>query len=110
MGNDFAHAGYYFCSITLNYLLLIMEKSFYISPRVIDTINSLPESDRQAITLALSHEFILGNDPYNHLTPVQGMLYAMIRHYVEQDTERNRRLASEATASTSASPFRAVGA
>lgn len=87
-----------------------MANSFYISPRVIDTINSLPAPDRKALTAALSREFILGSDPYCELTPTQGILYAMIRHYVEQDTEHNRRLTSEATAAVSASPFRAVGA
>ena len=87
-----------------------MANSFFISPRVIDTVNSLPDVDRQAITSALSREFILGTDPYSGLTPIQGMLYAMIRHYVEQDTEHNRRLTSEASAASSASPFRAVGA
>ena len=87
-----------------------MANSFYISPRVIDTINSLPEPDRQAITAALSRDFILGADPYSELSPTQGILYAMIRHYVEHDTEQNRRLTSEAAAAITISPFRSVGA
>lgn len=86
-----------------------MANSFYISPRVIDTVSSLPEADRLAISAALSREFLLGGDPYSVLTPVQGMLYAMIRHYVQQDTERHNRLVEDASGAES-SPFRAVGA
>ena len=86
-----------------------MANAIFISPRVIDTITSLPSDDRQTITAALSHEFILGGDPYTMLTPVQGIVYAMIRHYVEQDTERNRRMIDEASGAESSS-FRAVGA
>lgn len=56
---------------------------------MIDTVNSLPPADRIPISNALSAEFILGNDPSESLTPMQNMLYAMIRFYVVQDTERN---------------------
>lgn len=86
-----------------------MANSYYISPRVIDTVSSLPEADRCAISAALNHEFLLGGDPYTLLTPVQGMLYAMISHYVRQDTERHNRLIREASGAER-SPFRAVGA
>ncbi|MDE6378109.1 MAG: hypothetical protein K2K72_05130 [Duncaniella sp.] len=86
-----------------------MAHSFYISPRVIDTVSSLPEADRLAISAALSCEFLLGGDPYELLTPVQGMLYAMIHHYGEQDTERQLRLVENATGAER-SPFRALGA
>lgn len=89
-----------------------MVRSIYISPRVIDTITSLPDTDRKVITEALSLEFILGGDPFSLLTPVQGMIYTMIRHYVEQDSARNSRLTSQADALSSDAPgsFRAVGA
>ncbi|WP_286526053.1 hypothetical protein [Duncaniella freteri] len=66
-----------------------MATPFVISSRVIDTVNSLPPADRIPISNALSAEFILGNDPSESLTPMQNMLYAMIRFYVVQDTERN---------------------
>lgn len=66
-----------------------MANSFFISVRVIDTVNSLPVSDRLPISNALTTEFLLGGDPNEGLTPIQAMLYAMIRHYVVQDTERN---------------------
>ena len=62
-----------------------MATPFVISSRVIDTVNSLPPEDR----ISISAEFILGNDPSESLTPMQNMLYAMIRFYVVQDTERS---------------------
>lgn len=65
-----------------------MATSFIISRRVIDTVNSLPITDRIPISNALSAEFILGMDPSESMTPLQNMLYAMIRFYVVQDTER----------------------
>lgn len=71
-----------------------MATPFYISPRVIDTITSLPAEDRIPISNALSTEFILGIDPTDMLTPMQAMLYAMIKFYVKQDTERNRQATS----------------
>lgn len=67
---------------------------FIISPRVVNTINALPAADREPISRALSREFILGEDPEQTLTPVQCMVYAMIRFYVNQDTERGLSLAS----------------
>lgn len=76
-------------SITTTILLTkISHAMFIISPRVVNTINSLPVADREPISRALSREFILGEDPEQTLTPVQCMVYAMIRFYVNQDTER----------------------
>ena len=76
-----------------------MSTPVYISPRVIDTVTSLPVEDRIPISNALSMEFILGIDPTDTLTPMQGMLYAMIKFNVTQDTKRNR------TATSSANPL-----
>ncbi len=59
-----------------------------ITPRVVNTINSLPVAERGAISSALAQEFILGRDPAETLTPVQAMIYAMIRSYVTRDTRR----------------------
>ena len=78
----------------------------YFSSRVIDTVNSLPAADRNPISNALSMEFILGIDPADTLTPMQNMLYAMIRFYVTQDTERNRMAEQAAVGSTSFEPRR----
>lgn len=68
-----------------------MANNFFLSSRVIKTVRSLPFEDRYPISNALKTEFVLGADPYVNLTPVQGMLYAMIRFYVIQDSERNMR-------------------
>lgn len=46
-----------------------MNSSVIISPRVIDTINSLSSADRTPISNALSMEFILGQNPEDTLTP-----------------------------------------
>ncbi len=60
-----------------------------ITPHVVNTINSLPEQERSAISSALANEFILGRDPNESLTPVQAMLYSMISFYVRRDTRRH---------------------
>ncbi|MCM1356702.1 MAG: hypothetical protein NC212_09900 [Staphylococcus sp.] len=65
-----------------------MNASIIISPRVIDTINSLQPTDRTSISNALSMEFILGQNPENTLTPMQNIIYAVIRFYVNQDSRR----------------------
>lgn len=67
-----------------------MNSSVIISPRVIDTINSLSSADRAPISNALSMEFILGQNPEDTLTPTQSIIYAVIRFYVTQDTARHR--------------------
>lgn len=66
----------------------IMENSVIISPRVINTINSLQSEDRIPITNALSMEFILGNNPEHTLTPNQQIIYAVIRFYVNHDSKK----------------------
>lgn len=66
-----------------------MNSAFVISPRVINTINSLPQGDRETISHALSMELFFGRDPEEGLTPIQCVVYAMIRQYVDQDTRRS---------------------
>ncbi len=68
-----------------------MNPSVIISPRVIDTINSLKPVDRAPISNALGMEFILGQNPEGTLTPMQNIIYAVIRFYVTQDSERQAR-------------------
>ncbi|MDE6061784.1 MAG: hypothetical protein K2G00_03375 [Duncaniella sp.] len=62
-----------------------MKTPLVISSRVIDTINSLQPLDRTIISNALSMEFILGQT----LTPMQSIIYAVIRYYVTQDSKRH---------------------
>ena len=65
-----------------------MATHVYFSRRVIDTVTSLPQEDRIAISNALGIEYILGMDPTETLTPLQNILYAMIKFYVRQDASR----------------------
>ena len=65
-----------------------MKTPLIISPRVIHTINSLQPSDRASITNALGMEFILGQNPDKMLTPMQSIIYAVVRFYVTQDSQR----------------------
>lgn len=61
---------------------------YIISNRVVDTINRLPDKDRLPISRALSANLLHGIPPESTLTPLQCIVYTMIRHYVKQDTER----------------------
>ncbi len=65
-----------------------METTYVITPHVINTINSLPVEERIAITAALAGEIILGTESTSTLTPVQEIIFSMIRQYVRRDTER----------------------
>lgn len=62
-----------------------MNQAIIITPHVINTIKSLPERERSAITNALAEEMILGGSD-TVLSPYQRMLYSIIRFYVERDT------------------------
>lgn len=75
-----------------------MANSVYFSPRIIDTVSSLPAQDRMAVSNALSMEFILGIDPTDTLTPMQNIIYNMIKFYVRQDASRMADTFSSATA------------
>lgn len=63
-----------------------MNAPVFFSPRVISTINSLPDTDRKAIASAIAGEFILGSDVTSDLTPIQSLVMAIIRQYVQHDT------------------------
>lgn len=65
-----------------------MTSPFFISNRVINTIQSLPEDDRIALSVALVGEMLLGADASCELTPIQALAYQIIRSYVEQDTRK----------------------
>lgn len=65
-----------------------MGSAIVITPNVINTINSLPVDERLAITAALAGELFLGKEAASTLTPVQAMIFSMIKDYVSRDTER----------------------
>ena len=60
--------------------------SILITTHVINTINSLPDEERTAIANTLAAELILGEKPEDSLSPMQEMIYSIIRFYVKQDT------------------------
>lgn len=66
-----------------------MNGSILISSHVIDTINSLPLEERVAVSSALVGEMILGKAPCDDsLSPIETLLYTVIRQYVRQDSAR----------------------
>lgn len=62
-----------------------MDLGFSISTHVINTINALPQKERIDISAALTAEFLLGEDPREHLNAFENILYTVIRYYVERD-------------------------
>lgn len=71
-----------------------MNSAIYLSPRVINTINALPENDRIAVASAIAGELILGDRASGHLTPMQTLAFTIIRSYVMSDTNRLERAIS----------------
>ena len=65
---------------------LTKQQSILISPRVINTINSLPEDERIAVVSAFVGDMIMGVRVEDSLTPIQTMLYAVIKSYVQRDS------------------------
>ena len=65
---------------------LTKQQSILISPRVINTINSLPEDERIAVVSAFVGDMIMGVKVEDSLTPIQTMLYAVIKSYVQRDS------------------------
>lgn len=55
------------------------------SPRAEKAIRNLPESDRNAIVSALKAEYLFGANPDEMLTPVQAILYCIIKSYIDRD-------------------------
>lgn len=65
-----------------------LKDSIVITPHVINTINSLPKEERVAVASAFISEMIMGVNPEDELTPLQTMLYSVIRFYVQQDSAK----------------------
>lgn len=60
--------------------------SFFISQRVINTVQSLPDALRDKIVGALAADLLLGQSPESTLNPMQMVYYIMIKDYVNRDT------------------------
>lgn len=65
-----------------------MNNGFVISPDVLNTISSLPEQERLSIVCALAGEMLLGIKRDNGLSPMEKVIYTIIRQYIRRDTER----------------------
>ena len=66
-----------------------MTSPFVISSRVIETVKSLPDEERRIISSALAEELLCGEDPVKKMSPLQAMLYSVVRYYVKRDSERS---------------------
>lgn len=66
-----------------------MQNSVIISQHVINTIKSLPDTDRKAIAYAMATEILLNENPCENLSGFQSMIYTMIKFYVDRDTQRH---------------------
>lgn len=64
-----------------------MNKTFVISDDVINTINSLPEEDRIAISAAITGEMICGHNVEGNLNSMQRIILSIIRASVKRSTE-----------------------
>ncbi len=64
-----------------------MLQPIVITPKVISTIQSLPEEERVTIAGAIAKEMILGDSDVS-LSPVQRIIYAMIQSYIRHDSHR----------------------
>ncbi|MBR3830594.1 MAG: hypothetical protein IKJ52_05020 [Muribaculaceae bacterium] len=65
-----------------------MNNSIVISSHVINTINSLPKEEQITVASAFVSEMIMGENPEGELSPLQTMLYSVIRFYVQQDSAK----------------------
>lgn len=70
-----------------------MSTGFVITPNVLNTINSLPEQERLSIVCTLAGEMLLGVKREEGLSPMEKVIYAIIRQYIQRDTERIGNLA-----------------
>lgn len=65
-----------------------MKNSIVITPHVINTLKSLSGDEQQAIANALVQEVVLGEPKKLPLSPIQEMVYSIIKFYVRQDSHR----------------------
>lgn len=65
-----------------------MKNSIVITPHVINTLKSLSGDEQLAIANALVQEMVLGEPKKMPLSPIQEMVYSIIKFYVRQDSHR----------------------
>jgi len=65
-----------------------MNQSILITPRVLQAINALPMDERVAVVSAIAGEMFLGHAPGSALSPMETIIYSMIRSYIQHDSQR----------------------
>ncbi len=66
----------------------MMPSTYQFSDRVNKSLNSLPADMKSPIEEALIAEMTTGESPESVLTPVQMIVYLMIRDYARRDSRR----------------------
>lgn len=64
------------------------QQAIVITPNVINTLRALPMEERLNVASALAGEMLLGVGVATDLEPDQGLVYAILRNYVEQASAR----------------------
>lgn len=67
-----------------------MQAIFHVSDHVNNVINALPQAMQAPIRNALEGEILAGVTPENILTPIQMMVYVMIRDCYRREMRRTR--------------------
>ena len=65
-----------------------INRSIVITPQVLNTLRSLPYEERLSVASALASEMLLGTGEINDLAPEESMVYAILRSYVKQASDR----------------------
>ncbi len=65
-----------------------MKNSIVITPHVINTLKSLSGDEQLVIANALVQEIVLGEPKKMPLSPIQEMVYSIIKFYVRQDSHK----------------------
>ena len=65
-----------------------MSSPVFISANVLNTLRSLPETERINIASALVCNLILGGEAIDSLTGTEAMIYTMLNVNVQRDTRR----------------------
>lgn len=65
-----------------------MSSPVFISANVLNTLRSLPETERINIASALVCNLILGCESIDSLTGTEAMIYTMLNVNVQRDTRR----------------------
>lgn len=64
-----------------------MNQTIVITPHVINTLRSLPYTERLNVASALAGEMLLGACA-DDLEPIESMIYSILRFYIRQDSNR----------------------